>query len=114
MTQIKVTGTAETITTVALDDGSRRRTVGSQLADCLCEMLTGGRTVVVDVTGLHGLSTDVVSALLVARREAARRGSRLVLRAGDARSLALLRRSALDRVFTVVRDGEPRSMWRHP
>lgn len=114
MTQVRVTSTAETITTVALDDYSLRRTVVSQLAERLCELLTGGRTVVVDVTGLQVLSADVVSALLGARREATLRGSRLVLRAGDSRSQALLRRNALDRVFAVVRDGEPRSMWRHP
>jgi anti-anti-sigma regulatory factor len=114
MTQMRVTSTAETITTVALVDGSLRGTLVSQLTERLCELLTGGRTVVVDVTGLHGLSTDVVSALLGARREATLRGSRLLLRASDARSQALLRRSALDRVFTVVRDGNPRLMWRHP
>lgn len=114
LTQVRVTSTAETITTVALDDDSFGRTFVSQLTERLCELLTGGRTVVVDVTGLHGLSTDVVSALLGACREATLRGSRLVVRAGDTRSQALLRRSALDRVFTVVRDGDPRSMWRHP
>ena len=114
MTQMTVTDTAGTTTTVTFDDGSLRRGAVSQLAGDLCDLLTRGRTVVVDVTELHGLSTDVVSALLGARREATARGSRLVLRASDARSRALLRRSALDRVFTVIRDSEPGSLWRHP
>ena len=113
MTQMRVTSTAETITTVSLVDGSLR-TLVSQLTERLCELLSCGRTVVVDVTGLHALSADVVSALLGARREAAHGGARLLLRAGDARSQALLRRSALDQVFTVIPDGDTRSMWRHP
>lgn len=114
MTQMTVTGTAVATTTVALSDASLSRTPASALTDRLCGLLSeGGRTIVVDVTGLHFLSADVVSALLGARREATLRGSRVVLRAGDARSRTLLHRCSLDRVFTVVRDGDPGSMWRH-
>ena len=83
MTQMRVTSTAETTTTVSLVDGSLR-TLFSQLTERLCELLSCGRTVVVDVTGLHALSADVVSALLGARREAAPGGARLLLHAGDA------------------------------
>ncbi len=114
MSQMRVTSTGGTITTLALDDDSLRRTLVPELTERLRDLLSGGRTVVVDVTGLHGLSAGVVSALLGACREAAPHGSRIVLRAGDARSQALLRRIALDRVFTVFRDGDPPSMWRHP
>ncbi len=114
MTQMTVAGSDRTTTTVTLTDDSLTRTPAAALSARLCDLLSdGGRTVVVDVTALNSLSADVVSALLGARREATARGSRVVLRAGTARSRALLRRCTLDRVFTVVRDGDPGSMWRH-
>lgn len=108
MTRMRVTSTAEAITTVALEEDSVRRTA-LQLAGHLRELLGDGRTLVVDVTGLHGLSTAVVCALLGTRRHATLRGSRIVLRASDVRSDALVRRSALDRVFDVIREEDPPS-----
>ncbi len=114
MTLMTVTQQQPDCTTVSLDDRARTLVPAAQLGSDLCALLTEGtQTVVVDVSGMQTLSTDVVSALLGARRVATARGARIVLRAQDARSRALVRRCALDGVFTVVRDAVPDSLWRH-
>lgn len=74
----------------------------------------GVDTLLVDLSGLQRLSSDTVSALLRARREAAARGGRVVLRTPNRRSAALIARTELGRVFEVDTDPVRPSPWRHP
>ncbi len=70
--------------------------------------LDGGARVVVDVSGLHRLSSGTVAALLWANRHCAQRGGVVVLRNPSENSLGLLRRTGLGDVLQVVNDTNER------
>lgn len=73
----------------------------------------GNRTIVVDLSRLGSLSSDVVAALLSTRREATARGSHIVLRVTTTHSMGLLRRSRLSTLFEITTSSGPASTWRH-
>ena len=111
VTETTVIRRQPTTVTVALShEGDRSPAAG--LTERLCGLLADGpTTVVVDLSGLRGMSSDVVSALLSVRREAAARGSHVVLRACTSHSMSLLRRSRLVSTFEITT--APGPAWRH-
>jgi anti-anti-sigma regulatory factor len=114
MTSVVETQRQPSSVEVALDDSTMIRTPAETLAAHLCGLMTGGvTTVTVDVSGLQSLSSDVVSALLSARREAAARGCRLVLLAPTPASAALISRSPLGSVVDVATSRAVTPPWRH-
>jgi len=64
-------------------------------------VLSGARTVVVDVSGIPALSSDVVSSLLGVHRLCRVRGGRVELMGCEPGVIDLLYRTALWRVFHV-------------
>jgi anti-anti-sigma regulatory factor len=69
-------------------------------------LLSGGRTVIVDVGPLDRLPASLLSALLWAYRRCAARGGRIVLRNPQRAGLEQLRRTGLEHLFAV--EGGPR------
>ncbi|MGH8893134.1 MAG: STAS domain-containing protein [Actinomycetes bacterium] len=110
-----VTGLRPTYVAVALDDetppGEGARDLTAQLRQLFTE---GASTVLVDMSRVRRLSSDIVAALLWARREARSRGGRVVLHAPNRRSASLLARSELGRLFEVDLAATAPSPWRHP
>jgi anti-anti-sigma regulatory factor len=97
---------------VDLSEEDVERPASVVLGDRLCALLADGTTtVVVDLSGLRALSSDVVAALLSVRREAGARGSHVVLRASTSHSMSLLRRSRLVSLFEITTGNGP--AWRH-
>jgi anti-anti-sigma regulatory factor len=112
MTVVPATGQRPAYVVVAFDDETTGP--GRDLSSRLSALLDDGvSTVLIDVTRLRAMSSDTVGALLSARREASRRGARVLLKASG-RSAALVSRSALSGLFEVTPTGAPVSMWRHP
>ena len=109
-----VTGRAPSQVSVALDDTTVTMTPAGQLTARLCALLDDGTTtLVIDVSGLQAMSSDIVAALLSARRESTARGCRIVLRATSRRSMSLLRQSSLGGLFDITTTDLPASLWRH-
>jgi anti-anti-sigma regulatory factor len=102
------------LASVVLDSQALAASPAGSLAARLRALLDDGhRTVVVDLSRLSTLSSDVVAALLSARREAGSRGSYIVLRAASGHSMGLLRRSRLTTLFDITTVDGPASTWRH-
>ena len=102
------------VASVVLDNDQLAASPAGSLAARLRALLDDGhRTVVVDLSRLSSLSSDVVAALLSTRREAGGRGSHIVLRAASAHSMGLLRRSRLAALFDITTSDGPASTWRH-
>jgi len=108
-----VTRRQPTVVTVSLNhDDAERPAAAAGLSDRLCALLADGpTTVVVDLSALRTLTSEVVGALLSVRREATARGSHVVLRASTSHSMALLRRSRLASLFEITTASGP--AWRH-
>ena len=111
MAVLTVTGREPTYVVVALDEQAMTLPAWD-VATHLCALLDDGvSTVLVDVSGLRRLSSNVVAALLSARREATARGGRLVLHAATSRAAAMVARSALGGAFEISVGSHP-SPWR--
>lgn len=61
----------------------------------------GTATVVVDISEVEHLSSTTVAALLFARRHTRARGGKVVLRGPTRRSLEMLTRTGLGRLFVI-------------
>ena len=89
------------VATIHLDD--------ALLADGLADvrwllhdaLLAGARHVVVDLSGVHSLSSSAVASFLSAHRTCRARGGAVVLRGADRRTQDLLHRTGLWRVMVV-------------
>ena len=68
-------------------------------------LLAGARTVVVDVSAVHELSSPAVASFLSAHRTCRARGGTVVLRGANRRTLDLLHRTGLWRVLRLETDG---------
>lgn len=113
MTELTVVERRTDYAVVSLDDLGVDR--AAHLRSGLSELLTDEtRILLVDVSGVQRLSSDIVSALLWVRRQAVMRGGRVVLRAPTRRSATMLARSELSRLFDVDLALTPTSPWRHP
>ena len=94
-------GTQGDVVTVHLDD--------ALLADGLADvrwllhdaLLAGARHLVVDLSGVHHLSSSAVASFLSAHRTCRARGGAVVLRGADRRTQDLLHRTGLWRVMVV-------------
>jgi anti-anti-sigma factor len=64
-------------------------------------LLAGARRVVVDLTGVHSLSSSAVASLLSAHRTCRARGGAVVLRGANRRTQDLLIRTGLWRVLRL-------------
>jgi anti-anti-sigma regulatory factor len=64
-------------------------------------LVDGGRSVVVDITGMPRLSSATVAALLWAKRHCRSRGGTVVVRGASSDSLTMLTRSGLGDVFDI-------------
>jgi anti-anti-sigma factor len=64
-------------------------------------LLAGARHVVVDLSGVHALSSSAVASFLSAHRTCRARGGAVVLRGADRRTQDLLHRTGLWRVMVV-------------
>jgi ABC-type transporter Mla MlaB component len=81
----------------------------------LQDVLAGGAaTIVVDVSRVERITSEDVAALLWARRECQAHGGRIALWAPNRRSVGLLARAELTRLFDVDTAPIPASPWRHP
>jgi hypothetical protein len=99
---------------LALDDGGHADGSGD-LRSRLQQLLTdGAATVLVDVSRAERMTSEDVAALLWARRECQSRRGRIVLWAPNRRSLTMLARAELTRLFEVDTAPTPASPWRHP
>lgn len=89
------------VVTIHLDD--------ALLADGLADvrwllhdaLLAGARHLVVDLSGVHHLSSSAVASFLSAHRTCRARGGAVVLRGADRRTQDLLHRTGLWRVMVV-------------
>jgi len=89
------------VVTVHLDD--------ALLADGLADvrwllydaLLAGARHLVVDLSGVHHLSSSAVASFLSAHRTCRARGGAVVLRGADRRTQELLHRTGLWRVMVI-------------
>jgi anti-anti-sigma factor len=98
---------------VALDD-SGPVDGSADLRSRLEEVLAGGAaTIVVDVSCVERITSEDVAALLWARRECRAHGGRIALAAPNRRSVGLLARAGLTRLFDVDTAAIPASPWRH-
>lgn len=86
---------------VALDDRSLPLGLSRLRSAVRASLLQGGSRVVVDIGGLHRLSSPTVAALLWANRQCAQRGGCVVLQSPTEQTLALLRRTGLGEVLQV-------------
>jgi anti-anti-sigma factor len=68
-------------------------------------LLAGARTVVVDVSAVHELTSPAVASFLSAHRTCRARGGTVVLRGANRRTLDLLHRTGLWRVLRLETDG---------
>jgi anti-sigma B factor antagonist len=64
-------------------------------------LLAGARRLVVDLSGVHHLSSSAVASFLSAHRTCRARGGAVVLRGADRRTEDLLHRTGLWRVMVV-------------
>ncbi len=64
-------------------------------------LLTGARRLVLDLSGVHGLSSSAVASFLAAHRTCRARGGAVVLTGFDRRTEALLHRTGLWRVLSL-------------
>ncbi|HEX7189561.1 MAG TPA: STAS domain-containing protein [Actinomycetes bacterium] len=109
-----VTGRAASQVCVTLDDSTLTQAPAGLFSTRLCALLDDeAGTLVIDLSGVQGLSSDLMAALLSVRREATARSCRVVLRATSRRSIALLRQSSLGGLFDVTTTDLPGSVWRH-
>ena len=100
MTMAPPAGRADVVT-IHLDD--------ALLADGLADvrwllhdaLLAGARHLVVDLSGVHHLSSSAVASFLSAHRTCRARGGAVVLRGADRRTQDLLHRTGLWRVMVV-------------
>ena len=100
MTMALLPGRADVVT-IHLDD--------ALLADGLADvrwllhdaLLAGARHLVVDLSGVHHLSSSAVASFLSAHRTCRARGGAVVLRGADRRTQDLLHRTGLWRVMVV-------------
>jgi hypothetical protein len=110
-----VTRRQPAIVTVALGHQETERSPHSATTDLtgrLCALFDDGvSVVVVDLSRLRSMSSEVVGALLSVRREAGVRGGHVVLRASTHHSMAMLRRSRLAGLFEISTADGP--AWRH-
>ena len=112
VTETTVIRRQPTTVTVSLSHDDAQRPAAASLGDRLCALLADRpTTVVVDLSSLRGLSSEVVAALLSVRREATAQGSHVVLRASTSHSMSLLRRSRLVSTFEITTASGP--AWRH-
>ncbi len=100
MTMAPPAGRADVVT-IHLDD--------ALMADGLADvrwllhdaLLAGARHLVVDLSGVHHLSSSAVASFLSAHRTCRARGGAVVLRGADRRTQDLLHRTGLWRVMVV-------------
>jgi anti-anti-sigma factor len=100
MTMAPAAGRADVVT-IHLDD--------ALLADGLADvrwllhdaLMAGARHLVVDLSGVHHLSSSAVASFLSAHRTCRARGGAVVLRGADRRTQDLLHRTGLWRVMVV-------------
>ena len=64
-------------------------------------LLAGARELVVDLRGVHVLSSTAVASLLSAHRTCRARGGAVVLRGADRRTMGVLHRTGLGHVLGV-------------
>ncbi|TFV64021.1 UNVERIFIED_ORG: anti-sigma factor antagonist [Bacillus sp. AZ43] len=64
-------------------------------------LLAGARELVVDLRGVHALSSSAVASFLSAHRTCRARGGSVVLRGADRRALDVLHRTGLWHVLTI-------------
>jgi len=91
---------------LALDDQSLAEGL-SALRWRLDDLLEGGPTLVVDVSGLSRFSSVTLAALLFAQRRCRARGAQVILRRPTARCSELLARIGMLDVFTVQSPIQP-------
>jgi hypothetical protein len=114
MTAITVTELGPSYVVVILDATAQPRTPTGDLSRRMCALLDEGpTTLLVDISRLLALSSDVMSALLSLRRETGLRFGRLVLRSPSAGGDAMLDRSSPPGVFEISAAGLPATPRRH-
>lgn len=115
MTQMAGTGPQRTYVVVTPDQPSTGPGPSAgDLAGRVRRLFAEGvRTVLVDLSDVQRLSSDIVAALLQARREARSHGGRVVLHAPNRRSASLVSRSELGGLFEVDVAAVRPSPWRH-
>lgn len=86
---------------VVLDDRSLPLGLSLLRSAVRASLLQGGSRVVVDIGGLHRLSSPTVAALLWANRQCVQRGGCVVLQSPTDQTLAVLRRTGLGDVMRV-------------
>jgi anti-sigma B factor antagonist len=73
----------------------------AQLQDRLLQVIDGGQSVVVDLTGLSFLDSTGLGVLVAARNQAQQAGAQLRLVCASDRMLKLFRITGLDAVFEI-------------
>jgi anti-sigma B factor antagonist len=101
MTRLTLIERRQDCVVVSLDDDSLLEGL-TDLRWRLRQVLADGTpTVLVDVSRVERLSSATIAALLWARRQSQARGGQVILRSPSRRSLEMLRRTGLGRLFAI-------------